>query len=188
MDGPGNKNIRAEWYDIIHPLVSPVFSRTDANHRARRRIWTHALSTHGTASPRHTPQAPIKKPGCRHVTNSENAAISTYLPRILAQIDVLQETVARYGTGPVPVNDVMLWFAFDSMGEFAFNQSFGMMKTGTWHKVIKQQRSGLSIRALDHGIHEPSCMGHAFGLCRRILCPSSERLHINDSILREVHQ
>lgn len=118
MDGPGNKNTRAEWYDIIHPLVSPVFSRTDANHRARRRIWTHALSTQ---------------------------AISDYLPRILAQIDMLQETVARYGTDPVPVNDVMLWFAFDSMGEFAFNQSFDMMKTGKWHKIIKQQRSGLSI-------------------------------------------
>lgn len=39
----------------------------------------------------------------------------------------------------------MMWFAFDSMGEFAFNRSFDMMKTGTWHKIIKQQRSALSI-------------------------------------------
>lgn len=58
---------------------------------------------------------------------------------------MLQETVARYGTGPVPVNDVMMWFSFDSMGEFAFNQSFDMMKTGAWHNIIKQQRSGLSL-------------------------------------------
>jgi hypothetical protein len=79
------------------------------------------------------------------MSNNEVTAISDYLPRILAQIDMLQETVARYGTDPVPVNDVMLWFAFDSMGEFAFNQSFDMMKTGKWHKIIKQQRSGLSI-------------------------------------------
>lgn len=40
---------------------------------------------------------------------------------------------------------MMMWFAFDSMGEFAFNRSFDMMKTGTWHRIIKQQRSALSI-------------------------------------------
>lgn len=39
----------------------------------------------------------------------------------------------------------MMWFAFDSMGEFAFNQSFDMMKTGSWHKLIKQQHSALSL-------------------------------------------
>lgn len=79
------------------------------------------------------------------VANSQSLAISEYLPRILAQIDVLQETIARYGTGPVPLNDVMMWFAFDSMGEFAFNQSFDMMKTGSWHSIIEQQRAGLSL-------------------------------------------
>ncbi|KAK7746692.1 hypothetical protein SLS53_001879 [Cytospora paraplurivora] len=118
MDGPSNKNIRSEWYDLVHPLKSTIFSRTDADHRARRRIWTQALST---------------------------KSISEYLPRILAQIDVLQETIARYGSSPVPINDVMMWFAFDSMGEFAFNQSFDMMKTGSWHSIIEQQRAGLSL-------------------------------------------
>ena len=51
MDGAANKNIRAEWYDLIHPLVSPVFSRTDKDHRARRHIWNQALSSKGMNVP-----------------------------------------------------------------------------------------------------------------------------------------
>lgn len=42
-----NRNIRSEWYDLVHPLTSPVFSRTDREHRVRRQIWTRALSTKG---------------------------------------------------------------------------------------------------------------------------------------------
>ncbi|KAK9777657.1 putative Tryprostatin B 6-hydroxylase [Seiridium cardinale] len=118
MDGAGNRNTRAEWYDLIHPLVSPVFSRTSEDHRVRRQIWNQALS---------------------------HKAIQDYLPRITAQVDVLEQVISTYGTQPVPLNDVMMWFAFDSMGEFAFNQSFDMMKTGKWHEVIKQQRSALSL-------------------------------------------
>lgn len=75
----------------------------------------------------------------------KSAAINSYVPRILRQVDVLQDAIARFGNSPVPINDVMMWFAFDSMGEFAFNQSFDMMKTGQWHKVVQQQRSGLSL-------------------------------------------
>lgn len=47
MDGAGNKNTRSEWHDLIHPLISPIFSRTHAEHRARRQIWSQALSTQG---------------------------------------------------------------------------------------------------------------------------------------------
>jgi hypothetical protein len=39
----------------------------------------------------------------------------------------------------------MQWFAFDSMGEFAFNENFGMMKTGQLHGAIAQQRSALAL-------------------------------------------
>ncbi|KAK9422223.1 putative Tryprostatin B 6-hydroxylase [Seiridium unicorne] len=118
MDGAGNQNTRAEWYDLIHPLISPVFSRTSEDHRVRRQIWNQALS---------------------------HKAIQDYLPRITAQVNVLEQVISTYGTQPVPLNDVMMWFAFDSMGEFAFNQSFDMMKTGKWHEIIKQQRSALSL-------------------------------------------
>lgn len=31
------------------------------------------------------------------------------------------------------------------MGDFVFNQSYGMMQSGLWHKAIIQQRSALAI-------------------------------------------
>jgi cytochrome P450 len=46
---------------------------------------------------------------------------------------------------PVLVNDVMYWFTFDSMGEFAFNQDFGMMKRQEWHYAIHLFRRALSV-------------------------------------------
>ena len=46
---------------------------------------------------------------------------------------------------PVVVNEVMYWFAFDSMGEFAFNQDFGMMQRQEWHFSITLFRRALSI-------------------------------------------
>jgi hypothetical protein len=72
-------------------------------------------------------------------------AIMEYLPRILRQISTLEQLIAASDSKPVLVNDIMQWFAFDSMGEFAFNQNFGMMASGEWHKAITQQRSALSI-------------------------------------------
>ncbi|KAL4919439.1 hypothetical protein BDW62DRAFT_178939 [Aspergillus aurantiobrunneus] len=39
----------------------------------------------------------------------------------------------------------MLWFAFNAMGEFAFDEPFGMLKSGTWHRAVVQQRSALGL-------------------------------------------
>lgn len=46
---------------------------------------------------------------------------------------------------PILVNDLLYWFAFDSMGEFAFNQDFGMMQHQEWHFAIKLFGRALSI-------------------------------------------
>ncbi|KAK3166673.1 hypothetical protein OEA41_009798 [Lepraria neglecta] len=46
---------------------------------------------------------------------------------------------------PVVINEVMYWFAFDSMGEFAFNQDFGMMRRQEWHFAVTLFRRALSI-------------------------------------------
>jgi hypothetical protein len=45
MDGAGNANIRSDWYDIVHPRVSPIFSRKEEDHTERRKVWNRALST-----------------------------------------------------------------------------------------------------------------------------------------------
>ena len=39
----------------------------------------------------------------------------------------------------------MQWFAFDSMGEFAFNKDFGMLRTHRWHDVLIKQRGALAL-------------------------------------------
>lgn len=46
---------------------------------------------------------------------------------------------------PVIINEVIYWFAFDSMGEFAFNQDFGMMRRQEWHFAITLLRRAISI-------------------------------------------
>ncbi|GAP91120.2 putative cytochrome P450 [Rosellinia necatrix] len=118
MDGASNRNTRSDWYDIVHPRISPIFSREERDHRQRRKVWNQALST---------------------------KSIKTYLPRILSQITKLQQAIERFEKNVVPVNDVMQWFAFDSMGEFAFNHSFNMLETAKWHDAAIQQRSALMI-------------------------------------------
>ncbi|ORX94170.1 cytochrome P450 [Clohesyomyces aquaticus] len=118
MDGAGNTNSRSEWYDIIHPRTSPIFSRKPQDHLERRQAWQHALSS---------------------------KAINDYVPRIRKQVAALEDLIANAKSEPVVVNDIMQWFAHDSMGEFAFNENFGMMKSGAWHKIVAQQRAGLSL-------------------------------------------
>ena len=75
-------------------------------------------------------------------------AIKEYLPRIIKQISTLEQVIAHSGSQPLVVNDIMSWFAFDSMGEFAFNENFGMMKLGKWHYAVTQQRSALALLGL----------------------------------------
>lgn len=50
MDGPGNDMTRSDWYDIIHPRTSPIFSRRPTDHLNRRQAWQKALSSKGKSS------------------------------------------------------------------------------------------------------------------------------------------
>lgn len=45
LDGSVQHNTRSDWYEIVHPRVSPIFSRTEKDHRDRRDIWNYALSS-----------------------------------------------------------------------------------------------------------------------------------------------
>ena len=70
-----------------------------------------------------------------------------YLPRIRRQVERLADLIASHDWEPVLLNDVMSWFAFDSMGEFMFNSDSGMMSSSTWHPAIVQQRGALTLLA-----------------------------------------
>lgn len=69
------------------------------------------------------------------------------MPRILRQIERLANLIAMHDEEPVLLNDVMSWFAFDSMGEFMFNSDFDMMQSSTWHPAIIRQRRALALLA-----------------------------------------
>lgn len=45
LDGAGNHNMRSDWYDLLYPLTSPIFTRDPALHIERRKIWSQALSS-----------------------------------------------------------------------------------------------------------------------------------------------
>ena len=135
LDGLGNKNTRSDWYDLIHPRTSTIFERDESAHLDKRRVWDQALSMKCKDSFGH----PVS------MADFDDTAIREYLPRIRRQIDTLDRLIASSQTQPLILNDIMRWFAFDSMGEFAFNEDFGMMKAAKWHGTIAQQQSALSL-------------------------------------------
>jgi Cytochrome P450 len=89
------------------------------------------------------PFAPLPK----RALTTECTAIASYQDRINRQIKVLMKNLSDSAAAkrPVIINEVMYWFAFDSMGEFAFNQDFGMMRRQEWHFAVTLFRRAISI-------------------------------------------
>lgn len=50
MDGPKSNTTRSDWYDLLFPRVSSVFTRDKDLHDERRRIWSHSLNSRGEYS------------------------------------------------------------------------------------------------------------------------------------------
>lgn len=47
MDGPNNRNTRSDWYDLLYPRISSIFTRNRQLHHERRKMWEQALSRKG---------------------------------------------------------------------------------------------------------------------------------------------
>lgn len=47
MDGPDNDNTRSDWYDLLYPRISSIFTRDRQLHHDRRKMWEQALSRKG---------------------------------------------------------------------------------------------------------------------------------------------
>lgn len=43
------------------------------------------------------------------------------------------------------VTDLFYWFGFDAMGDFVFNNSFGMLQSQEWHHIIILLQRALSL-------------------------------------------
>lgn len=44
MDGAQNRNTRSDWYDLLYPRISSLFTRSKIVHNARRKVWESALN------------------------------------------------------------------------------------------------------------------------------------------------
>lgn len=40
-----SRTLRTDWYDVLSPRTSTIFTRSEADHGIRRRVWSQALST-----------------------------------------------------------------------------------------------------------------------------------------------
>lgn len=47
IDGPNNTCSKADWYDVVQPNTSVLFTRNQSMHDQRRRIWLKVLSAKG---------------------------------------------------------------------------------------------------------------------------------------------
>ncbi|KAL8906002.1 MAG: hypothetical protein Q9207_002287 [Kuettlingeria erythrocarpa] len=139
LEAPKSKTSRTDWYDVLHPRTSTIFTRDESEHSSRRRVWSRAMSTKCESN---AVAAWIGSTDVRFIQ-----AMAQYVPRIREQIERLAKLIASHDSKPVLINDVMSWFAFDSMGEFMFDSSFGMMDSNAWHPAIAQQKAALELLA-----------------------------------------
>ncbi|KAL9055425.1 MAG: hypothetical protein Q9206_003146 [Seirophora lacunosa] len=143
LEGFGTQCTKSDFYDLLLPDKSLVFTRDKPMHDARRQVWSTALSASGTISLSRNGPHPLVTPSL----TSGPLVINSYRPRIERQIAVLLQRISEAATtqSTVLVNDMVYWFTFDSMGEFAFNQDFGMMRRQEWHFAVTLSRRALSL-------------------------------------------
>lgn len=72
-------------------------------------------------------------------------ALAEYEPRVLRKVACLKERIAQSNSEPIVVNNLMRWFSFDLMGDFAFSQDFGMMDKKAYNSAITQLRSAITL-------------------------------------------
>ena len=79
------------------------------------------------------------------VSRLTTVALEEYDPRVLKKVSGLRERIAQVTGQPVLVNDLMRWFSFDLMGDFAFSQDFGMMEKREYNTAIRMLRSAITL-------------------------------------------
>ncbi|EAW15346.1 cytochrome P450 [Aspergillus clavatus NRRL 1] len=120
IDGPTNKCVKSEWYDLLHPDRALVTVRVKEVHSARRRQWNRGFSS---------------------------KALDQYSERILAFIDQLDHCIEKdIAAGRVSeATDLFYWLGFDRMGDFIFSRTFDMLSRQAWHHIILLLQRALSI-------------------------------------------
>ncbi|KUI57709.1 Tryprostatin B 6-hydroxylase [Cytospora mali] len=118
IGGTGTTCIKAPWYDMLYPMVAINSVREKAGYAPRRRVWNTALSTRAVHDEKSVVLRALNKMG-----------------------EAFQE---RHGQ-PLNVTEWMSYFTSDTMGELAFNKSFGMLDKHEWSGSVQLLRNGLAI-------------------------------------------
>ncbi|KAL9035951.1 MAG: hypothetical protein Q9180_004579 [Flavoplaca navasiana] len=71
--------------------------------------------------------------------------MAEYEPRVMRKVAQLRDRITAAQGQPMLVNDLMRWFSFDLMGDFAFSQDFGMMENREYHRAIRMLRSAITL-------------------------------------------
>lgn len=64
---------------------------------------------------------------------------------MINQAHLLETIISEAGTQPVYMNELIHWYAFDSMGDFGFGFDFGMMKKRKWVDGALYLRSAMTL-------------------------------------------
>ena len=107
---------KAAWYDLTHPMTSLQSTRSRETHDKRRRIWSAAFS---------------------------DAAVRGYEQRIATYQDQLVSYIAARENGTVDANKVMSYYNSDVMGDLAFGNPFGMLKSEKEHWAVVLLHKGI---------------------------------------------
>ena len=117
--GPQSSCVKSDWYDTDWPNKPMMAERNKARHDSRRRkFWSAAFS---------------------------DKALRGYQQRIRKYEDVLRNQLLEFKGRPVNVRDWFHFYAFDTMGDLAFGQSFGNLTEGDYHPAAKLIKEGLDI-------------------------------------------
>ncbi|KAF7879538.1 hypothetical protein EAF04_000733 [Stromatinia cepivora] len=120
IGGPGTACIKSAWYDLLWPLIALNSIREKNGYAARRRLWDNAFKPNSLKN------------------RKDEGVILKY---VLQLEEHLQQSQGQ------PVN-VLQWFgflSFDIMGDFAFANSFNMLKSGKWDSGVKLVSDGINI-------------------------------------------
>lgn len=119
--GPSSKCTKAEWYDIMKPMISLHMVRDKVFHDQRRRIWSTAFS---------------------------DKALRGYEKRIQVYRNKLMSRIEESAGRPFDITRWSNLYNFDIMGDLAFGTSFKMLETSTEHYAIKLLNAGMDNHGL----------------------------------------
>lgn len=111
-----SKCTKAPWYQGDYPLISLHTTRDRAVHDRRRRVWAPAFS---------------------------DKALRGYESRVQNLNDLLITKLTETKGSPTDATNLLNLYSFDTMGDLAFGQDFGMLESGKPHWAIKLLSDGM---------------------------------------------